>query len=161
MEDLFEGFNDQAILAVYLAKAEARELNHNYLGTEHLLLGLVGSGNVDSTDIVSVVFENLGINTDKVRSDIEFIIGRGNPSTVIGDEIDFTPRSKRVIQFAVEEAGRHKDGYVGAEHVLLGLVREGEGIAASILESMGFNFERVRREVERVLQEKKNNPSPS
>jgi ATP-dependent Clp protease ATP-binding subunit ClpC len=156
MADWYEKFTDQAMISIYLAKKEAEGLKHNYVGTEHLLLGLIESGTVDSTDVVSVVFDYLGIDTDRVRSGIEFVIGRGNRSAEMNDEFDFTPRAKRVIELAVNEANRRSDGYVGAEHLLLGLVREGEGIAASILESMGLNFERVRREVERVLREKKN-----
>src|SRR5204863_869844 len=119
--------------------------NHNYIGTEHLLLGLVREGE----GVAAKVLSNLGVELNKVRSAVEFIIGRGDRA-VLG-EIGLTPRAKKVIELAVDEARRLNHHYIGTEHLLLGLVREGEGIAAGVLESLGVNLERVRAETTRIL----------
>jgi ATP-dependent Clp protease ATP-binding subunit ClpC len=139
--DRFDKFTDRARKVLILAQEEAQRFNHNYIGTEHLLLGLVREGE----GVAAKVLSNLGVELNKVRSAVEFIIGRGD-RMVIGD-ISLTPRAKKVIELAVEEARRLGHNYIGTEHLLLGLVREGEGIAAGVLESLGVNLEKVRTQV--------------
>jgi ATP-dependent Clp protease ATP-binding subunit ClpC len=145
MADRFDKFTERARRVLTLAQEEAQRFNHNYIGTEHLLLGLVREGD----GVAAKVLSNLGVELTKVRSAVEFIIGRGE-QTVRG-EIGLTPRAKKVIELAVDEARRLNHNYIGTEHLLLGLVREGEGIAASVLESLGVNLERVRAETTRIL----------
>src|ERR1700752_5366768 len=145
MADRFDKFTERGGKVLQLAQEEEQRFNHNYIGTEHLLLGLVREGE----GVAAKVLGNLGVDLNKVRSAVEFIIGRGE-STVTGD-IGLTPRAKKVIELSVEEARRLNHNYIGTEHLLLGLVREGEGIAAGVLESLGGNLERARREVFRVL----------
>ncbi len=145
MADRFDKFTERARRVLTLAQEEAQRFNHNYIGTEHLLLGLVREGD----GVAAKVLANLGVELNKVRSAVEFIIGRGD-RTVLG-EIGLTPRAKKVIELAVDEARRLNHHYIGTEHVLLGLVREGEGIAAGVLESLGINLERVRAETTRIL----------
>ena len=138
MADRFDKFTERARRVLTLAQEEAQRFNHKYIGTEHLLLGLVREGD----GVAAKVLSNLGVELNKVRSAVEFIIGRGDRST--SGEIGLTPRAKRVIELAVDEARRLNHSYIGTEHLLLGLVREGEGIAAGVLESLGVNLERVR-----------------
>ena len=145
MADRFDKFTERARRVLTLAQEEAQRFNHNYIGTEHLLLGLVREGD----GVAAKVLANLGVELTKVRSAVEFIIGRGDRA-ITGD-IGLTPRAKKVIELAVDEARRLNHHYIGTEHVLLGLVREGEGIAASVLESLGVNLERVRAETTRIL----------
>jgi ATP-dependent Clp protease ATP-binding subunit ClpC len=145
MSDRFDKFTERAKKVLVLAQEEAQRFNHNYIGTEHLLLGLVREGE----GIAAKVLGNLGVELNKVRSAVEFIIGRGD-RMVIGD-ISLTPRAKKVIELAVEEARRLNHNYIGTEHLLLGLVREGEGIAAGVLESLGVNLEKVRTQVITVV----------
>ena len=145
MADRFDKFTERARRVLTLAQEEAQRFNHNYIGTEHLLLGLVREGD----GVAAKVLANLGVELSKVRSAVEFIIGRGDRA-ITGD-IGLTPRAKKVIELAVDEARRLNHHYIGTEHVLLGLVREGEGIAASVLESLGVNLERVRAETTRIL----------
>src|SRR5687768_1300870 len=145
MTDRFDKFTERARKVLQLAQEEAQRFNHNYIGTEHILLGLVREGD----GVAARVLNNLGIELHKVRSAVEFIIGRGD-RTVIG-EIGLTPRAKRVIELAVDEARRLNHHYIGTEHLLLGLVREGEGIAAGVLESLGVSLEKVRGQVIEVL----------
>ncbi|HEV2123786.1 MAG TPA: ATP-dependent Clp protease ATP-binding subunit [Chloroflexota bacterium] len=145
MSDRFDKFTERAKKVLVLAQEEAQRFNHNYIGTEHLLLGLVREGE----GIAAKVLSNLGVELNKVRSAVEFIIGRGD-RMVIGD-ISLTPRAKKVIELAVEEARRLNHNYIGTEHLLLGLVREGEGIAAGVLESLGVNLEKVRTQVIQVV----------
>jgi ATP-dependent Clp protease ATP-binding subunit ClpC len=145
MADRFDKFSERARRVLTLAQEEAQRFNHNYIGTEHLLLGLVREGD----GVAAKVLANLGVELNKVRSAVEFIIGRGDRA-VLG-EIGLTPRAKKVIELAVDEARRLNHGYIGTEHLLLGLVREGEGIAAGVLESLGVNLEKVRAETVRVL----------
>jgi ATP-dependent Clp protease ATP-binding subunit ClpA len=128
-----------------LAQEEAQRFKHNYIGTEHLLLGLVR----EQEGIAAKVLGNLGVELNKARSAVEFIIGRGD-RMVIGDIVQ-TPRAKKVIDLALDEARRLNHNYVGTEHLLLGLVREGEGIAAGVLESLGATMEKVRAQVIRVV----------
>ena len=136
--DKFERFTERARKVLNLAQEEAQRFNHNYIGTEHLLLGLVREGD----GVAAKVLANLGVELEKARNAVEFIIGRGD-RLVLG-EIGLTPRAKKVIELAVDEARRLNHHYVGTEHILLGLMREGEGIAAGVLESLGVNLERLR-----------------
>jgi ATP-dependent Clp protease ATP-binding subunit ClpC len=141
----FDKFTDRARKVLTLAQDEAQRFNHNYIGTEHLLLGLVREGE----GVAARVLENMNVELPKVRTAVEFIIGRGD-RPVVG-EVGLTPRAKRVIELAIDEARRLGHNYIGTEHLLLGLVREGEGIAAGVLESLGVNLDKVRHEVIRVL----------
>ena len=145
MADRFDKFTERARRVLTLAQEEAQRFNHNYIGTEHLLLGLVREGD----GVAAKVLSNLGVELNKVRSAVEFIIGRGDRAS--SGEIGLTPRAKKVIELAVDEARRLGHSYIGTEHLLLGLVREGEGIAAGVLESLGVNLERVRGETTRIL----------
>jgi len=145
MADKFEKFTERARKVFSLAQEEAQRFNHNYIGTEHLLLGLVREGD----GIAARVLANLGVQLPKVRSAVEFIIGRGD-GLVVGDP-GLTPRAKKVIELAMDEARRLNNHYIGTEHLLLGLVREGEGIAAGVLESLGVSLEKVRQQVMQVV----------
>ena len=144
--NVFHGFTERARKVLQLAQEEAQRFNHNYIGTEHLLLGLVREGD----GVAARVLNNMGVQLPKVRSAVEFIIGRGE-GAVIGD-IGLTPRAKKVLELAVDEGRRLNHHYIGTEHLLLGLVREGEGIAAGVLESLGVNLEKVRAQVVQVLE---------
>jgi len=143
--DRFDKFTERARKVLTLAQEEATRFNHNYIGTEHLLLGLVREGE----GVAAKVLGNLGVELNRVRSAVEFIIGRGD--RMIVGEIGLTPRAKKVIELAVDEARRLGHHYIGTEHLLLGLVREGEGIAAGVLESLGVNLEKVRSQTIQVL----------
>ena len=128
------------------AQEEAQWFNHNYIGTEHILLGLVR----EPEGVAAKVLTNLGVELSKVRSAVEFIIGSGERPGP-GD-IGLTPRAKKVIELAVDEVRRLSHHYIGTGHLLIGIMREGEGVAAGVLESMGVNLERVRGEVARLSQ---------
>ena len=143
--DRFDKFTDRARRVLTLAQDEAQRFNHTYIGPEHLLLGLVREGD----GVAARVLENMNVELPKVRTAVEFIIGRGD-RPVVG-EVGLTPRAKRVIELAIDEARRLDHHYIGTEHLLLGLVREGEGIAAGVLESLGVNLDRARHEVMRAL----------
>src|SRR5690348_2809747 len=145
MASNFDKFTERARKVLSLAQEEAQRFNHPYIGTEHLLLGLVREGE----GVAARVLTNMGVQLPKVRSAVEFIIGRGE-GAVIG-EIGLTPRAKKVIELAVDEARRLDHSYIGTEHLLLGLVREGEGIAAGVLESLGVSLEKVRAQVMQVV----------
>src|SRR6187200_3701259 len=145
MADKFDKFTERARKVLTLAQEEAQRFNHNYIGTEHLLLGLVREGD----GVAARVLSNMGVQLPKVRSAVEFIIGRGDQAPT-GD-IGLTPRAKKVIELAVDEARRLNHHYIGTEHLLLGLVRAGEGIAAGVLESLGVNLEKVRAQVMQVV----------
>ena len=145
MADRFDKFTERARKVLTLAQEEAQRFNHNYIGTEHLLLGLVREGE----GVAAKVLANMGVELNKVRSAVEFIIGRGD--RVVVGEIGLTPRAKKVIELAVDEARRLNHHYIGTEHLLLGLVREGEGIAAGVLESLGVSLDKVRAQVIHVL----------
>src|SRR5438477_709791 len=142
----FDRFNDRAKRVLALAQDEAIRFNHNYIGTEHLLLGLVREGE----GVAARVLDSLGVELSKVRTAVEFIIGRGD-STTSPSEITLSPRTKKVIELAIDEARKLGHSHVGTEHLLLGLVREGEGIAAGVLESLGVSLEKVRAQVIEVL----------
>jgi ATP-dependent Clp protease ATP-binding subunit ClpC len=143
--DRFDKFTERARRVLSLAQEEAQRFQHNYIGTEHLLLGLVREGE----GVAAKVLNKLGIELVKVRESVEFIIGRGD--RIVLGEIGLTPRAKKVIELAVDEARRMNHHYIGTEHLLLGLVREGEGIAAGVLESLGVNLEKVRTQTIQVL----------
>ena len=145
MNERLDKFTERAKKVLVYAQDEATRFNHTYIGTEHLLLGLLREGD----GIAAKALGNLGVELNKVRSAVEFIIGRGEK--VVVSDINLTPRAKRVIELAVEEARRLGHNYIGTEHLLLGLVREGEGIAAGVLESLGVNLEKVRAQVVRVV----------
>ncbi len=155
MADRFDKFTERARRVLTLAQEEAQRFNHNYIGTEHLLLGLVREGD----GVAAKCLNNLGVELSKVRSAVEFIIGRGEKS-ITGD-IGLTPRAKKVIELAVEEARRMNHSYIGTEHLLLGLVREGEGIAFGVLESLGVSLERVRTETTRILSQSMPQSTPT
>src|SRR6184192_3367517 len=145
MADKFDKFTERARRVLTLAQEEAQRFNHNYIGTEHLLLGLVREGD----GVAAKVLGNLGVELNKVRSAVEFIIGRGD-RTVTGD-IGLTPRAKKVIELSIDEARRLNHHYIGTEHLLLGLLREGEGIGGGVLESLGISLEKARSQVVDVL----------
>jgi ATP-dependent Clp protease ATP-binding subunit ClpC len=142
---VFERFTDRARRVVVLAQEEARMLNHNYIGTEHLLLGLIQEGE----GVAAQALDALGISLEDARRDIEEIIGQG-PAVPTG-HIPFTPRAKKVLEFALREALQLGHNYIGTEHILLGLVREGEGIAAQVLQKLGADLARVREIVVELL----------
>lgn len=137
--DHFDKFTERAKLALRLAQEEAQQLNHNYMGTEHLLLGLVDEGE----GLAIKMLLALDVRPNDVRANVMHIIGRGD--RIVLGEVGLTPRAKKVLELAVDEARRLNHHYVGTEHLLLGLIREGEGIAAGVLESMGINLGRARR----------------
>jgi ATP-dependent Clp protease ATP-binding subunit ClpC len=145
MTSRFEKFSERARKVLSLAQEEAQRFNHNYISTEHILLGLVR----ESEGVAAKVLSNLGVELTKVRSSVEFIIGRGErPAT---GEIGLTPRAKKVIELAVDEARRLNHHYIGTEHLLIGLMREGDGVAASVLETLGITLDKVRAETTRIL----------
>jgi ATP-dependent Clp protease ATP-binding subunit ClpC len=145
MASRFEKFSERARRVLSLAQEEAQRFNHNYIGTEHILLGL----SRETNGVAAKVLSGLGIELSKVRSAIEFIIGRGETSSQ--GEIGLTPRSKKVIELAVDEARRMNHHYIGTEHLLVGLMREGEGVAAGVLESLGASLDKIRTETQRIL----------
>ena len=145
MASRFEKFTERARRVLSLAQEEAQRFNHNYIGTEHILLGLVR----ETDGVAARVLSNLGVELQKVRAAVEFIIGRGERTTP--GEIGLTPRAKKVIELAVDEARRLNHNHIGTEHLLIGLMREGEGVAAGVLESLGINLDKVRGETSSIL----------
>ena len=145
MPSRFEKFSERARRVLTSAQEEAQSLNHSYIGTEHILLGLIR----EEDGMAAKVLTNLGISLPKVRSAVEFIIGRGEKPAV--GEIGLTPRAKRVIELAIDEARHLGHNYIGTEHLLLGLLHEGEGVAAGVLDSFGITLEQVRTEANNVL----------
>jgi ATP-dependent Clp protease ATP-binding subunit ClpC len=141
----FDKFTERARRVLSFAQEEAQRFQHNYIGTEHLLLGLVREGE----GVAAQVLLKLGVELQKVRDAVEFIIGRGD--RIVLGQIGLTPRAKKVIELAVDEARRMNHHYIGTEHLLLGLLREGEGIGAGVLESLGVRLEIARRETVAVL----------
>jgi ATP-dependent Clp protease ATP-binding subunit ClpA len=138
---MFERFTDRARRVVVLAQEEARLLNHNYIGTEHLLLGLCREGE----GVAAQALESLGISLEAVRRQVEEIIGRGKQAP--SGHIPFTPRAKKVLELSLREAHQLGHDYIGTEHILLGLIREGEGVAAQVLVRLGADLNRVRQQV--------------
>jgi len=145
MGSRFEKFSERARRVLSLAQEEAQRFNHNYIGTEHILLGLVR----ETEGVAARVLSSLAVDLSKVQSAVEFIIGRGEKPTQ--GEIGLTPRAKKVVELAVDEARRMNHTYIGTEHLLIGLLREGEGVAAGVLESLGVTLDKVRAETHRIL----------
>nr|QVY58080.1 Clp protease ATP binding subunit [Eucheuma denticulatum] len=142
---MFERFTEKAIKVIMLAQEEARRLGHNFVGTEQILLGLIGEG----TGIAAQVLKSMNVNLKDARIEVEKIIGRG--SGFVAVEIPFTPRAKRVLELSLEEARQLGHNYIGTEHLLMGLVREGEGVAARVLENLAVNISSIRTEVIQML----------
>jgi ATP-dependent Clp protease ATP-binding subunit ClpC len=142
---MFERFTDRARRVVVLAQEEARMLNHNYIGTEHILLGLIHEGE----GVAAKALESLGISLEAVRSQVEEIIGQGQQAP--SGHIPFTPRAKKVLELSLREALQLGHNYIGTEHILLGLIREGEGVAAQVLMKLGADLSRVRQQVIQLL----------
>ncbi|MFV0316501.1 MAG: ATP-dependent Clp protease ATP-binding subunit [Microthrixaceae bacterium] len=142
---MFERFTDRARRVVVLAQEEARLLNHNYIGTEHILLGLIHEGE----GVAAKALESLGISLEAVRQQVEEIIGQGGQSP--SGHIPFTPRAKKVLELSLREALQLGHNYIGTEHILLGLIREGEGVAAQVLVKLGADLSRVRQQVIQLL----------
>ena len=145
MGSRYEKFSERARRVLSLAQEEAQRFNHNYIGTEHILLGLVR----ETEGVAARVLSSLTVDLSKVRSAVEFIIGRGEKPPQ--GEIGLTPRAKKVVELAVDEARRMNHTYIGTEHLLIGLLREGEGVAAGVLESLGVSLDKVRTETHRIL----------
>jgi ATP-dependent Clp protease ATP-binding subunit ClpC len=144
---MFERFTEKAIKVIMLAQEEARRLGHNFVGTEQILLGLIGEG----TGIGPKVLKSMGVNLKDARVEVEKIIGRG--SGFVAVEIPFTPRAKRVLELSLEEARQLGHNYIGTEHLLLGLIREGEGVAARVLDNLSVDLSKVRSQIIRSLGE--------
>jgi ATP-dependent Clp protease ATP-binding subunit ClpC len=142
---MWEPFTERARKSIVLAQEEAQRLGNNYIGTEHLLLGIISEGE----SVAAKVLENLGISLQKVRSEVEAIVGKGGKPT--NQEMVFTPRAKRVIELAFEEARNLGHNYIGTEHLLLGLVKEGEGVAARVLSNLGVDPSKIRAEITKLL----------
>ena len=145
MNGSFDRFTERARKVLTLAQHEAERLNHNYIGTEHLLLGLVAEGEGGAAKVLS----NLGVELGKARSGVESIIGRGERR--VRGELGLTPQAKKVIELSFDEARRLGHHYIGTEHLLLGLIRQGEGVAAGVLESLGVHIERAHADVIKIL----------
>ena len=146
---MFERFTEKAIKVIMLAQEEARRLGHNFVGTEQVLLGLIGEG----TGIAAKTLKSMGVNLKDARIEVEKIIGRG--SGFVAVEIPFTPRAKRVLELSWDEARQLGHNYIGTEHLLLGLIREGEGVAARVLENLGVDLNKVRSNVVKMLGDSK------
>nr|UNJ15335.1 Clp protease ATP binding subunit [Cyanidioschyzonaceae sp. 1] len=144
---MFERFTEKAIKVIMLAQEEARRLGHNFVGTEQILLGLIGEG----TGLAARALKTLGVNLKEARIEVEKIIGRG--SGFVAVEIPFTPRAKRVLELSLDEARLLAHNYIGTEHLLLGLIREGEGVAARVLENLGVDLSTLRSLILRMLDE--------
>ena len=152
MPSRFEKFSERARKVLSLAQEEAQRFKHNYIGTEHILLGL----SKESEGVAAKVLSSLGIESNKIQSSVEFIIGQGDRQTP--SSLGLTPRAKKVIELSVDEARRLNHQYIGTEHILIGLLREGEGIAAGVLESLGASLEDVRKESEKLISENVQSP---
>jgi len=142
---LFERFTDRARRVVVLAQEEARLLNHNYIGTEHILLGLIHEGE----GVAAKALESLGISLEAVRAQVEEIIGHGGQAP--SGHIPFTPRAKKVLELSLREALQLGHNYIGTEHILLGLIREGEGLAAQVIVGAGVSLTDLRKSTETRL----------
>ena len=146
---MFERFTEKAIKVIMLAQEEARRLGHNFVGTEQVLLGLIGEG----TGVAAKTLKSMGVTLKDARAEVEKIIGRG--SGFVAVEIPFTPRAKRVLELSWDEARQLGHNYIGTEHLLLGLIREGEGVAARVLENLGVDLNKIRANVVKMLGETK------
>ncbi|MGE5140567.1 MAG: Clp protease N-terminal domain-containing protein, partial [Rudaea sp.] len=145
MSDKFDKFTKRARRVLTFAQEEAQRLNHNYIGTEHILLGLIR----EEEGLAAKVLRELGLDQNRVRQVIEEIVGRGQAAP--GTRLSLTPRTKRVIELAVDEARRMGMHYIGTEHLLLGLIREGDGIAVNVLKSLGVSPDKVRSNLAREV----------
>jgi len=143
---MFNRFTERARKVILLAKEEAKRFNHDYIGTEHILLGLVREGE----GVAAAVLASFGLSPEKIRLEVEKLVQPG-PSTVISGDIPFTPKAKKVIELAMEEARALGHNYIGTEHLLLGLIREGEGVASQVLMNLGMELSKVREEVMNLL----------
>ncbi len=150
---MFERFTEKAIKVIMLAQEEARRLGHNFVGTEQILLGLIGEG----TGVAAKTLKSMGVNLKDARVEVEKIIGRG--SGFVAVEIPFTPRAKRVLELSWDEARQFGHNYIGTEHLLLGLIREGEGVAARVLDNLGVDLAKVRQHIIRLLGENSSSSS--
>jgi ATP-dependent Clp protease ATP-binding subunit ClpC len=144
---MFERFTEKAIKVIMLAQEEARRLGHNFVGTEQILLGLIGEG----SGVGPKILKSMGVKLKDARIEVEKIIGRG--SGFVAVEIPFTPRAKRCLELSLEEARQLGHNYIGTEHLLLGLIVEGEGVAARVLEQLDVNLPKLRTEIIRALGE--------
>jgi ATP-dependent Clp protease ATP-binding subunit ClpC len=144
--NMFNRFTERARKVILLSKEEAKRFNHDYIGTEHILLGLIREGE----GVAAAVLQNLGLSLENIRQEVEKSIQPGPPTLVSGD-IPFTPRAKKVIELALEEARNLNHNYIGTEHLLLGLLREDEGVAAQILKNLGLDLEKLRQEIMDLL----------
>ena len=145
IRDSFHKFTERARRVMTLAAEEARRLRHHYIGTEHLLLGLIREGD----GVAAQALRSLNVDLPSVRASVEAIIGRGDRA--VSGDVGLTPRSKKVINLAIDEARRLNHNFIGTEHILLGIIREGEGIGARVLEERGLTLEQVRAQVQQVL----------
>ncbi len=145
-EKMFDRFTERARKVIILAKEEAKRFNHDYIGTEHILLGLIKEGE----SVAAAVLQNLGLSLDTIRLEVEKLVQFG-PSTIVSGDIPFTPKAKKVIELAMDEARRLGHNYIGTEHLLLGLIKEGEGVASHVLMNVGLDLNKVRAEVIKLL----------
>lgn len=143
---MFERFTERARRVILLAKEEAKKFNHDYIGTEHILLGLIREGE----GVAAAVLQNLGLSLEQIRLEVEKLV-RPGPSTIVSGDLPFTPKSKKVVEFAMDEAHSLGHNYIGTEHLLLGLLRETEGIASQVLMNLGLSLDKVRAEVMELL----------
>ena len=139
---MFNRFTDRARKVMGLAREEALRFNHDYIGTEHIVLGLIQEGSGVAADVL----KNLDVDLQRIRQEVEKLVSHGTTKVTMG-QVPFTPRAKKVLEFALEEASRIGHNYIGTEHLLLGLIREGEGIAAQVLQNIKVRLEDVREEV--------------
>jgi len=143
---MFNRFTERARKVIILAKEEAKRFNHDYIGTEHILLGLIREGE----GVAAAVFRSLGLSSENIRLEVEKLVQTG-PSTIVSGDIPFTPKAKKVIELAMDEARSLGHNYIGTEHLLLGLIREGEGVASQVLLNLGLDLTKVRSEVMALL----------
>ena len=143
---MFNRFTERARKVILLAKEEAKRFNHDYIGTEHILLGLVREGE----GVAAAVLASFGLSPDKIRIEVEKLVQPG-PATVVSGDLPFTPKAKKVIELSMDEARSLGHNYVGTEHLLLGLIKEGEGVASQVLMNLGLELDKVREEVMNLL----------
>src|SRR3990167_7355100 len=143
---MFNKFTERARKVILLAKEEAKRFNHDYIGTEHILLGLIREGE----GVAAEVLQNLGLSLETIRLEIQKLVQPG-PSTIVSGNPPFTPKAEKVIELAMDEAKAMGHNYVGTEHLLLGLIREGEGVASQVLLNLGLDLNKVREEIIELL----------
>src|SRR5665811_173058 len=152
---MFKRYTEKAKKAIMIAQEEAINLNHDYIGTEHILIGLIK----EEEGVASQVLRQLGVNIDKVVEELERLVGKGEYQQV--GEISFTPRAKKILELASQEASQLKNNYIDTEHILLGLIKEGSGVAVRILNDLGVNLDNVYSEIMKVLMEGEAQSFPS